>query len=169
MDDIICPECGRPNLGEAKKCWYCQTELKFFQPEPANTSVESIPTKPMDAYSDDQVETDFVVEEDIPEWLKRVRERIEADRDPEEEIPYWKQKDIFGSEKKAKSKTRKNKKAKSINRPKKNKANQAHKKQENPTPLTEANVIPENKPMETDSDKVIDTLSEDLPDGFTKL
>ena len=27
MDEIICPECGRPNLAEAEKCWYCQVPL----------------------------------------------------------------------------------------------------------------------------------------------
>ena len=26
MDEIICPECGRPTV-EAEKCWYCQSPL----------------------------------------------------------------------------------------------------------------------------------------------
>ena len=28
MDEIICPACGRPNLAEAVKCWYCQEILE---------------------------------------------------------------------------------------------------------------------------------------------
>jgi hypothetical protein len=83
MDDIICPECGRPNLPEANKCWYCQTELTSVMNEQADnmTSVagetDSIPT-PSDL--EPAIEE---TEEDIPDWLAKIRQKIEAERGPD--------------------------------------------------------------------------------------
>lgn len=94
-------------------------------------------------------------EEDIPEWLARIRQKIEEDQGPEEELPYWKQKDIFGGEKKLIPRSSKEKKSRS--------ANPSEKKE------SDQNTGQSFTDREPEKDIEIDDLSSDLPDGFTKL
>jgi len=148
MEDIICPECGRPNLEEAKKCWYCQTELSMSGQDenPGKTTSPSIAAK-VDLTQDpddNQPET----HEDIPEWLARIRKKIEEERGPEEALPYWKQKDIFGGEKKIVTRS--------------SKVKQQNSSEEN-------NNSTDKKDDKDVQDIDLDNLSNDLPDGFNKL
>ena len=102
MEEIICPQCGRPNLIEAEKCWYCQTILE------KNTGENQEGVSAISTETDDQVEKKMVSgdekgpDQDIPEWLKRIRELKEADQPPKEKDPNWQQQTFFTSEKKQK-------------------------------------------------------------------
>ena len=157
MDDIICPQCGRPNLGEAKKCWYCQTELVHTEKpiagkegiEPNGGSSTAAQTEPEQTMPEK--------EEDIPEWLARIRKKIENEREPEEELPYWKQKDIFGGEKKLEKKSQKEKRI-----------HRSAKAQNKPINKTKGMDL--QKPIKKSDDETeFEDLSNDLPDGFMEL
>jgi hypothetical protein len=93
MDEIICPECGRPNLIEAEKCWYCQVLLvskehipdEQIEPDGERTGDEAANNKAADLKEN---------EENIPEWLKHIRELKKADA-PVEEVDEWQQEKLF--------------------------------------------------------------------------
>ena len=167
IEDLICPECGRPNLSEAKKCWYCQTELI----QPASTESENQPeTTDIHTTGTDLPEENHPqeeIEENIPEWLLKIRKRIESDRDPEEELPYWKQKDIFGGEKKIKDKTAKDKKSKRTKKSAQPKLDFGADEDQDPShaPKQAGEIGPEKIAR----DNTNDDLSDELPDGFVKL
>jgi len=98
MDEIICPACGRPNLAEAVKCWYCQ-EILENQSQPDEDEVPlqeasddvSSPSQE-EAQGPDGAETP---EAEIPEWLKRIRALKEAEMKEEEERSRWQQQALF--------------------------------------------------------------------------
>ena len=93
MDEIICPECGRPNLIEAEKCWYCQVPLvnqegaseELSEPDAEQTGEEI--TNNISAISEEN-------DENLPGWLKRIRELKKADT-PVEEVDEWQQEKLF--------------------------------------------------------------------------
>ena len=93
MDEIICPECGRPNLVEAEKCWYCQSPLvskeevseEFSETDAEQAGEDSAGSQPSAPQEN---------EENLPEWLKRVRELKKADT-PVEEVDEWQQEKLF--------------------------------------------------------------------------
>lgn len=60
MAEITCLNCGKPNPDTAEICQYCQAPLKSVSPQPTQPASD---------------------EEDIPEWLKRIRERTEQEQD----------------------------------------------------------------------------------------
>ncbi|MDO9546224.1 MAG: zinc ribbon domain-containing protein [Pelolinea sp.] len=174
MEDIICPQCGRPNLIEAEKCWYCQTSLQDIK----SSEMES----PSADLSDGNISTDGEgiansnegPEQDLPEWLKRVRELKEADQPPEEEEPSWEQQDLFKTEKnkklvEKKPSSRKESAQKEIKSEKKN-DNPAEFTEKIPYTLPKKNSAGDIEKVETEStDQEDDALSTDLPEGFTKL
>lgn len=178
MEDIICPECGRPNLVEAKKCWYCQTSL-----EDIKNAEESEPfINQSFAKNDDEVDHDLKskAEDDrpLPDWLKRIRELKEADQPPEEQDPNWQQENLFNTE----SNPPKETKSSSKNTSKPQNSNQKETKKEvkddAPTELIEEKpyvyIRKESREVtDTNSPEPIDQeeqdLSTDLPAGFTKL
>lgn len=91
MDEIICPECGRPNLGEAEKCWYCQVVLI------KDNNGSKAPEILQDFQAKDTIwnsKPEETPDENVPDWLKRVRELRKADQ-PEEEINQWQQEKLF--------------------------------------------------------------------------
>ena len=93
MDEIICPECGRPNLIEAEKCWYCQNPLAKTEDdleEPSEHDAE----QPSEMASNSKAPSVEENEENLPEWLKRVRELKKADT-PIEEVDEWQQEKLF--------------------------------------------------------------------------
>jgi hypothetical protein len=96
MDEIICPECGRPNLVEAEKCWYCQIPLveKNDNEDISEESSESITSQPDDKTTNNKSAGTEGNEENLPEWLKRIRELKKADT-PVEEVDQWQQEKLF--------------------------------------------------------------------------
>ena len=100
----------------------------------------------------------FFLQKKQGQWLAKIRKKIEEERGPEEELPYWKQKDIFGGEKKIGQKKSKDKRD-----------------QKPPKPEIEKN---QNKNLndgtrpeidDTEPQPDFEELSNDLPDGFTKI
>jgi hypothetical protein len=157
MDDIICPECGRPNLPEANKCWYCQTELTGVMNEQAD-NMTSVAGETDSISSPSDIEPAIEeTKEDIPDWLAKIRQKIEAERGPDEELPFWKQKDIFGGERKIDAKTQKEKRAQKVTGKKPGKPDGKNSEEE---------IIDTSEPDHNDG---MDDLSNDLPEGFTKL
>lgn len=93
MDETICPECGRPNLIEAEKCWYCQVPLINKESLPDETSgshAEQLGEENANTKSASLEDN----EENLPEWLKRIRELKKADT-PVEELDEWRQEKLF--------------------------------------------------------------------------
>ncbi len=99
-DEIICSVCGRPNLPEAEKCWYCQNPLAE-SPQNEQSSAEGKSTT-----TDEIILTESKIsketqnkqgEEAIPDWLKRVRELIKENQPKEEEEEEWRQQILFSS------------------------------------------------------------------------
>ena len=96
MDEIICPKCGRPNLSEAEKCWYCQVPLVKSNGE--DTQPEKAPDSTADNSVTESIKGRFSGKEkpveDIPDWLKRIRDLKKADQ-PVEEVDEWQQQKLF--------------------------------------------------------------------------
>lgn len=175
-DEILCSSCGRPNLIEAEKCWYCQIPLN-------KESVADMPTEEKsEAYTDKNQKQNLKVEptsqnpnENIPEWLKRIRELKEIDQEDSDSLEdKWQQQAFFdGSSEKtsAKSARKTQKKTKST----------AHKKQEKISEsdrLASLPVLEINKKNEAETKKPqlvknekdeIEDSSEELPDGFIEF
>lgn len=164
MDEIICSQCGRPNLAEAKKCWFCQTEFESSQENPSDNSGETAPQAADEPATKLDDHPDNGESENIPDWLRRVREFKQADAPPEEESPDWEQTKLFNGETgpDAKKKNSRPKPAKSKQKSKEKPVQKDQGDQKAPAqPETEINT--------GDEDADTTTLSEDLPDGFIKI
>ena len=176
MDEIICPHCGRPNLIEAVKCWYCQTTLE----ESMGKAQEENPVIPI---SDDEEvvkkalpEDESQFEQNIPEWLKRVRELKEADQPPEEDDPNWHQRDLFPSEEKPKKQKSPGKKPLNLKENTAHPKSKTKKKDDQPINSEHKNSPRQNNDADKKEQRTMentgkdsDNLSDELPDGFTKL
>ena len=176
MEEIICPQCGRPNLIEAKKCWYCQTALEEnIRETQENNSV--VPKAADDAVENQIVPKDEMrTDENIPEWLKHVREMKEADLPPEEKDPNWQQQDLFTSEEKPQKQEIRGKKQSSLKE--KTAQHFSKRKKKDGLILRTDQKKRANQTNDTDTqkqhatekaDKDSEILSDELPQGFTKL
>jgi len=98
-EEILCANCGRPNLPEATKCWYCQSLLKENAGDAAQGSEgednqpSELIEKPLAAKPAPPQET----VEEIPDWLKRIREKEQKDREALEARDQWRQQALFGN------------------------------------------------------------------------
>jgi hypothetical protein len=173
-DEIICSECGRPNLPEAEKCWYCQALLKeTTQGEPGDDEVKTTEEIGVQEHSAGGLEPEKIVE-DIPEWLKRVRELKKADQPEEEEEDQWRQQILFESQVKEKSvvKTSGVTKPRTASKPSEDKPESPSKKEETALFTQESeNSEPESSLLETENtgSETSDEGEAELPDGFTPL
>ena len=172
-DEIICSECGRPNLPEAEKCWYCQTPLRTHEENPVTETGEDL-----DVSADAQVSAETHAEEkaeaDIPEWLKRIRELKKADQPEEEEEDQWRQQILFDSQENGISKKK----------PSRASTPRPASKPDPDKPAPKTGMLDElsrNDETQTASDPALeleekeidpetpDLGNEELPDGFTPL
>jgi hypothetical protein len=176
MEEIICPQCGRPNLIEAEKCWYCQTILEKNMGE--NKEKSSVIPKAID----DEVEKKIVPEyeeqsnQNIPDWLKRVRDLKEADQPPEERDPNWQQQDLFISKEKPQKQEIQDKKQSSMkektahpNTKKGKKDDQLLQTEQKKQSKQTSDADIQKKHAMKNLNKDSETLSDELPEGFTKL
>jgi hypothetical protein len=163
MDDIICPECGRPNLFKAEKCWYCQTSLQEIKKTEIVNNSAAQQEKSLDYPLHEGPVSNEEPEHNIPEWLKLVRELKEADQPPEECDPNWQQQYLFDSKKKTRKNTKTEKKKPVVKNPITPKDRKNERKNDNPLELPI--VKSENEILDQEDEE----SSEDLPDGFTKL
>lgn len=102
MEEIICHACGRPNLPEAKKCWYCQEVLEKPDEAGAKESASDAVNSSQPGSSDMNAEQPFrrvdghsEPEGEIPEWLQRIRDLKEADHAQEDDEDRWQQQKLF--------------------------------------------------------------------------
>ena len=94
MSEILCPICNRPNDENAERCWYCQAVLHPDDSPAAGDSANWLDGLRIDGNSSapetPSQESDIPVEkneEDVPDWLARIRERAQAEKSGQEEEP----------------------------------------------------------------------------------
>lgn len=172
-EEIICSECGRPNLPEAEKCWYCQTLLKeTSQGDPGDEEAKTIEELGIDEVSPAELEPEKNIE-DIPEWLKRVRELKKADQPEEEEEDQWRQQILFESQVKEKSASKPlGSKPRPASKPYEDKPESALKEDGQPLFIHQSKKHEaESSQFETDDTELDETDqgNAELPDGFTPL
>jgi len=171
-DEVLCSNCGRPNLKEAVKCWYCQTILsKSAEDETKDELQESQRNEPDRDLTKKVDHTQSGDEKDIPEWLHRIRELKKADQQTEEEKNHWQQQAFFGAaESKRSSQPRKKE---NIQQPQKKQEKvknlpeeplQPHMEIEKPSPAKTINELqPEGE------EEQIDSGTDELPEGFIRF
>jgi len=178
-DEITCSNCGRPNLRDAVKCWYCQSELTALAAGQSVAPSESTPSTHGVPEIDEQ--KDFTksgkrserTAEDLPDWLKRIRELKQQDQVIEEEKNKWQQQDLFKQSLKDKSKPAPPSRAKpdrhaarQRTKPVKDeqvKTQPALKVEISDPPQTEA--LDNSQPVGQEKENQV----EDLPEGFNKF
>jgi hypothetical protein len=180
IQEIICSNCGRPNLPEAVKCWYCQTELNNGEADslPADETSFAAETQAEKAVQPDPAPAE---EAEIPEWLQRIREKEQKERASQDARDQWQQQALFnGSSKPAPARHAKHtEETREIELPVEPAATPTEPVVvEDPleqTPL--AAVKPQEQPKKTkpaviideEDDILPDDSSEDLPEGFVKF
>jgi hypothetical protein len=75
MDEVICPHCGKTNFAADRFCHHCLKPLRLAPSDKANESQAN---------------------EEVPEWLKRIRELKRADEEREKDKEKWRQQTLFG-------------------------------------------------------------------------
>ncbi len=170
MEEIICPKCGRANLSEAVKCWYCQTKFEKKQ-EYQEDQQQSRAGYEKQAADTKATSNNPETAEEIPDWLSRVRELRKADEELEEQNDQWQQEALFSNKENA-SKLGEKKKLRKISRKKQSVKNSI------PEPpliknavktehtLDEKESHPDREPRKTETES--NSLDE-LPKGFTPL
>lgn len=179
VDEIICPACGRPNLSEAEKCWYCQSPIPHETPEgETETSFEeafdtSEPAQPPVTASDIETTTN----EDIPEWLRRIRALKTQEIQEDEERTRWQQQALFAGKKPESISQQRKSKNLPAHSPRRrtvqpadedNQEKNAEPANTSSLPLTQVtdNNTGQVNPMQESPDEL---PPDDLPDGFTPL
>jgi hypothetical protein len=98
-EEILCANCGRPNLPEATKCWYCQSLLNENTGNAAQDSEggDNQPPELIERQPAAKPAPPQEMVEDIPDWLKRIREKEQKDREALEARDQWRQQALFGN------------------------------------------------------------------------
>lgn len=177
MDEIICAACGRPNLAEAVKCWYCQEALE----KQSGLKGEPVPQEPP-ANQEEQAQPEAEAqadnrETDLPEWLKRIRAMKEADLQKEEERSRWQQQVLFsgGASKTPDTASRRGSGKRRVQPPRQAEPEAPAPARDTPAqPPSPARGVKDGDKTELkveDKESEIPTggSSEDLPDGFVPL
>ena len=172
MDEIICSECGRPNLVEAVKCWYCQEPFEKRIKE-EKMGGDSNPDQPKKNNPDHTGQEGVQKpQKEIPDWLRRVRELRQSDEETEEQKEQWQQEVLFNAQKDSKRGKRDN--INSINQT--NRSSSQKKSSVTDTSIQEPlikqsdtgqSVGTTNQNVQTHEEPPEDP--EDLPEGFTRL
>lgn len=172
MNEIICPECGRPNLPEATKCWYCQFVLEKNNGE-ARGENALIKAKPgVEIQESSNAKANLSQELDIPEWLQRIRERVQTELSTEEEIDQWQQEVLFNGQKgEGKPVQKKQEGRKGKTRRKTKPAKKSPDKPAQDQLLADLVNEPENdiKKEKTEKEPDTDGDNSELPDGFIQF
>jgi hypothetical protein len=100
MTEVICPFCGAPNPIEAEKCKVCDNPLTLTPSEDFNLAEGDQPEwlKELRDINPDKSSSESLdtgsggnqgakqSEEDVPEWLARVRQRTQEDREQDDSL-----------------------------------------------------------------------------------
>jgi len=177
-DEIFCSSCGRPNLPEAVKCWYCQSPLSQESPEAEGQNNKDAHPEQAPAAQAVQPAPTHDPTEEVPEWLRRIREKEQKDREAQEARDQWQQQALFGSSVPAEPPAHPRKKEPARPVPHKA-ADSAHKEKEvkkADTPPVLAPVPPSQPPVkksvvneEETQEEDLGDADKDLPDGFIKF
>lgn len=110
MADILCPICNRVNDSSAERCWYCQAKLpgdQSFSSDSGNGQTvkdkgSGDQATPKGNWEERAIPADEKNEEEIPDWLARIRElehesqehyeepsRPTGERHENEDLPDW--------------------------------------------------------------------------------
>lgn len=160
-DEIVCPICGRPNKKNAVRCWFCQIEFEKKDAYPQQTSLLKDPVEGEEnagksSFIQSSVEPNHNNNhEDIPEWLKRIRELQAAEEQEENKEESWHQ-DSFLDEETDPAEDEQGEKI--VNYP-----SESGKKNPIEKPVNEKQVS-----LNQEKD-VLENESDNLPEGFTKL
>ena len=177
IDEILCTNCGRPNLPEAVKCWYCQIPLE--KDTETQKPVEEKVQNPADSSQPDQTQNQ-TVEEDIPDWLKRIRELKREDHIDDDIEDEWQQQVLFnGSSPEAQANDTAEKVEKKT-QPNPKPAASIHQQPEKtskpaspaPQPALDIQQTLEEKtekPVLSQKEDHLESQAEDLPEGFVKF
>jgi len=176
MDEIICPICGKQNITSSKICRYCQAPLdkgghldpsknheELFDTDSLKSSSKNHPPASKPAMKDRDTK-----EENLPEWLKRVRELKKADEAKEREKDQWRQQNLFNPENQ-KQKHKYPEPEKKSTPPKRVQISSApvsedKDKKDDAKRNAETSVEPET---ELADNEISEFTNDDLPDGFT--
>lgn len=171
-DEITCSECGRPNLPEAEKCWYCQTPLRTHEENPDTETSEDLDVS-AEMQEAGAMHAGENPDEDIPEWLKRIRELKKADQPEQEEEDQWRQQILFDS---GQNEPSKKKPRAATPRPAAksdpDKSSPQAAMEDEPPQNEEVQPLPDpilDQKEEDDDPQAIDPGDDELPDGFTPL
>jgi len=182
-DEILCSSCGRPNLPEAVKCWYCQSPLnKDADAGVGMHEVEDQLVQPESGQPAKKPAAPPEPPEDVPEWLKRIREKEQKEREAEDARDSWQQQALFGNSSPAEAARQPRKKE--THHPetaKPQKPTEEEKPAEQPSlkaappvkPAVEKPVLVEADDIEKEENADIEELTgsqtDELPDGFVKF
>lgn len=169
MDKVRCPRCQGLNPATALTCRFCHSSLKKNITTSQNTTgvfSNSASTNPQPSSPDED-------ENNIPEWLKKVRELKKADEEKEREKEQWRQQSFLNPDGNAaaKSKTTSSATKSKPTRKTHSSSNEGNPTQPHTTPKGETNsILPETEKKSTPSEGN-DSLNENdnLPDGFTPI
>ena len=179
MDEIICPACSRPNLSEAEKCWYCQLPLPHETPEGETEAsfeeafdISESTQSPLTA-----ADAETSMNEDIPEWLSRIRALKAHEIQEDEERTRWQQQALFAGKSPESVPQQRKSKNPSAHPPRRrtvqpadedNQEKDAESAKPSSLPLTQSsdNNTGQVNPMQESSDEL---PPDDLPEGFTPL
>ncbi|BBB47477.1 hypothetical protein [Pelolinea submarina] len=172
--EIICTNCGRPNLPEAVKCWYCQTELRSGD-QPADQQEDDYPDPEAAAgqapSASEPVQNE---EENIPEWLQRIREKEQKERASQEARDQWQQQMLFnGAAPHAQPEEEHGNEPKETHRPPKEPPAVVKEEPVEQPPLESVQPQPPQpksvKTIDEEDEIPLDDTSDDLPEGFIKF
>lgn len=174
-EEIICTNCGRPNLLEAEKCWYCQAPLKKeAQDDPAVEEGRERPAAESQQKDHREEAHDRDSEGEIPDWLKRIRELRQQDMAVEEETDQWQQQVLFEDSAKSKDKppAKKQEPKPAVN--KTQEPSSTEKQVPKSQPSLEVNEaagekIEQSQPPNDKKGEDSENQPEELPDGFVKF
>jgi hypothetical protein len=169
MDEVTCPKCQGLNPATALTCRFCHSPLTKNILTPQSTAGilgNSTSTNPQPSSPDEN-------ENNIPEWLKKVRELKKADEEKEREKEQWRQQSFLNPDGNpaAKSKTTssatKSKPSKKIHPS----SVEGEPTQPHTTPKAETDSISPKAESKSNpaAEKDSPDENDDLPEGFTPL
>ncbi len=173
LDEITCNNCGRPNLKEAVKCWYCQQPFENDQhsSDESDTLLEDFNSQAGVPRPTSHTEQD--VPEDIPEWLQRIRDMKKREQPEEEDKDLWQQQPLFGNSQQSPDE-QKSKHPQAVRRPK-----PARSKENEPSSHQSPPAAPQDNPIDEPAPTRFppfpppvqeeNETPDDLPDGFIKF
>jgi len=169
MDEVTCPRCQGLNPVTASTCRFCHAPLKKTIPTPQDpTGIfgNLTSTTPQPSSSDEE-------DNNIPEWLKKVRALKKADEEKERENEQWRQQSFLNPDGNATTKSKTTSSAIKSKPSKKKHPSSVEGEPNRPhtTPKAETDSISPEAESKSNPAAEKDSTDENdnLPEGFTPL